>query len=81
VKAILYNQNTPFRFKEESMAVSIEDAQQFILGGLRKAQKKSMLNSSEISRANCDVHFSTTVTKLMTANKITDPNDITGSFK
>ncbi len=62
------------------MAVSIEDAQQFILSELRKAQKKCMLNSSEISRANCDVHFSTTVTKLMSVNKITDPNDITGSL-
>ncbi len=56
------------------MSITAEDAQQFILGELRKGQQKLKLHTSEVSWANYDVHLDTAVRKYMNANKITDPN-------
>jgi hypothetical protein len=56
------------------MSISVEDAQHFILGELRRSQKKSLINTSELHWANYDVHLDTTVSKLRQADKIPDPN-------
>jgi hypothetical protein len=80
VKTASFNQNVLFYYLESTMAISIEDAQQFILAELRKAQKKSVLNSSELHWANYDVHLNTTVTKLMHIEKIPDPNQVGSSI-
>lgn len=58
----------------------IEDAQQYVLGELRKAQKKSALNSSGLHWADYDVHLNTTVTKLMHIKQIPDINDVVNSL-
>lgn len=57
------------------MTTLVENAQQFILGELRKAQQKSSINNGELHWANYDVHLGTTAAKLRQKEQIADPND------